>query len=1753
MRCGYILFVRKRFAVGLLAGLVVVGFLVIKRHAVLRVVIEQTIGFATGYTVRFANQKFGFTHGALIGVQVSRKGEPVLTAQRIDLWYSPRDLLPGSSHRYGISAVAIDRPNLTIVRNTDGSYNLNIPRASAPAPIIPAPLNRVPFRLNVRVRNATGQVQAKGTGKTSGATIRVANVTIDASINSATRTHYSITGTISGASASAHPPPFSVVGTIDMTRGYAMHRIRASALPLRALGALLINPADTRILAGTARNLDLRIYALNLAPGVPIAYHVGGAVDVAQVALGLPSLREPLRNLRGRVNLVDDMVYAQHVNASLGGIPVVGSGGVYDFSNLQYRVAMSGRGDLAQMRQLLAFAQEQPISGTADIGLVFESAPNGSLLLLNLNAPHASYRGIALDHASARAALNNGTVTLAPLRANADGAKISVRGTLAIGKSVVSTLALHAAAPANALPYAGAFLGSEPLLIDAIGNGTNTLFHARAAIASARGIARAAGLLTLEPDGEVAAAPVWIHTQRGNLDGAYSLNRARNTSGFWLAANALQLAPSSQLPITGRAIELPPILAQIDSARVIGGGSAGTGAVISGAITAHAVSIAGVQLRHVGGSFAGSLADATISNLRADGPWGTFAGNGTFSPSTLIVRGSYRGNLAGLRSFIANVPARGSANGTVAIAIEPNRTIVQAQNMQLNAASVRGIPLHTLSGTIAIANGGVQVYAAHANAAGGDVVAAGSYASGVPRAQQLALVGERLNAAELRGVGLPLDAGTLAVAGRMTPGIPLPNFTGGAAVAHGRDQRYAVAGSADFALAGSGIALTHVVANLDGIDALLSGRVNALTSGTPAYALQANIPAADVARTLQLLQLPGAASSGTYNARVAIGGRGLVPSVRGHVNVPAGSVNGLPFVDAGADIFADPSGAIARHGTVVVGSTHANFAAAARPKVSGIGVRAPHAHLSDFNNFFDTGDTLAGDGPVRLDLISRGHRITSNANIDIIGLRYRNLPIGDTRALWTTTSNTVSGSIAVNGNEGSLRSSGSVAVTPSATLLQGIKSSRYNLKASVSNLDLSLWVAALGFQSVPVTGRAFGNATVVGRYPQISLVGNVQLEHGTIGPFPIDTFQLGVHSQGARLNISQATVTTPGLTATATGSIGVRARDPLDLNVHATTNDLPRVIATLTRKTYKLSGNFEATAHIGGTFAAPQFAAAFDGTQVNLYGLPISSLFGSMKLHGNAVEVSNAGLDFTRGQATLAGTLPLQLSPFGIGPSNAPISLTLDVTDLDPSIFNTVLGNSTQLGGTIAGELGIGGTVSQPRIAGRFGISGGSYSSNLDRIPITATVASLTFNRTSATVDNFRAQVGTGSMSGHGAIAFPQGFGAHATTFDVRAIARGAQLDLPSYGTGIVDATLALTQTATQRATLSGNALLSNATIPFSAFVGALGGAPNAGGPSVPPLALGFRLHVAAGKGVSVRGSGYGAGLDIGAIGSADLGGTLAVPTLAGAFTSTGGTLTYFDRAFRVEQASVHFRPANGIIPTLHAIGTTHVVNSDPNAARNPYGSTDVSIKVDGQINALKVAFTSNPPGYTEDQILALIAPFGGFINGTTFSQVGSAPLPGSGTNIAPIGVGPLPGLAQPSRAATITVGQEAFNILNAQFTAGLLGPIESALSSTLGISDVNLTIDYYGNVGFTARRLLGRTVSLVYATTFGLPTRQSFGLSIAPNQTTNAQLSFFFQNGPVRLFQTPNAALSSNNQVTIGEPIIGQSGFAFTFQRLYW
>lgn len=1733
--------------------IVFITLVAIFHNGAARFALSSIVPLATGYTVQMQDLRLESHHGALVGVHVSRNGQTVLDARRIDVYYNPRDLLPGSKHRFGLTAITVDRPQITIVHNQNGTYNIAIPKAVSGGTRRQA-FNNVPLDFTVRVRDASAQLIDTYRYYKASSRQRVDHIDVHMAINSAVKTHYKATGFLEDTG----PQRFRIAGTIDYVSGYALHHVQVKAIPISTIGNYFINSSAAHILGGTVRDFDLHAWAYNVGPNSPAAYHLSGTGYLAGGVMNVKSLDSPIRDINGRINVFDSGFAAPRATAMVGRIPIVFAGGIFDFANPQFRLGVDGRGDLRNLGEVAKFASGLPIHGGVRIHALVEGGIADPVLMIGYGGKQFNYGQVPIENPRGVVALYQNKLIVLPFHAIYNGMKMHLQGMLALGQKVESTLALHAIGPSARMPYLGALVPDQPMVTEALLHGTDVLFDARGYLVSLTRPQDINGFYDINRRGVGTFGPISVRNgSGGSLVAGFSLDRPNGNSAFWASVHDMRMRQPVPIQMPGVNIpELPPIDAHIVEANVAGTGSA-RDVVIGGSVYMSPATIAGVPFDTIAARFAGPFAASRISSVHADGPWGTFDGNGTFGPNLIVARGGYSGTFQGLRMFMGGFPMTGAISGPMAIAIAQGKIYVQAQNAQLHGASMHGIPISSVTGTMAYDNGILRVYSAQAKAAGGTVVAAGSFAT-QPSAEKtrLTLATTQLNAADaMRGFGVPITGGTLRAVGAIAPGGSVPDVDAGVVLRGGRAAGYGpFSASAEVAIASDTLHLHDTIASLDRTFARVSGSVGNLAGGVPSYDVNADVPVGDIADMTRLAPVPTYYAQGSFGGDVLVGGSGLDPRVRGILDVPVGSINGLGFSDAHARIDASRKGISVQRGFVQVGSTKADFAAAVSTTELAFSMESRRADLTDFNDFFDTGDTLAGSGAVGLSF-EHFDRLTYTAgNIDIKGLRYRRFPIGDTIAHWASLRNVAQGNVDIGGEHGRLRASGTIAFAPGAQLGQLLTRSRYDIAGTLSNFDLTTWLPALGFSQVPVTGRVDGSAQVRGSFPRLAVTGSAALRDGTVGPLTIERAEITARSApGDRIDVTHMLVDLPALEATGSGSFGLAPKAPLDFQVHAVTDDLPRLVASVSKKRFDVRGHIESTLSIGGTMKAPHFTAGVDATNMNVYGLSIPSFVGQVQLHRRSVVVRNAELTLPRGLVTIAGSLPLQLQPFSFGPASAPISMDATATGVDLSAFGSLLGNGTKLGGSLSGHLGISGTAGNPRIFGQLAATNASYVSALEVTPITQTVAQMTFEGTHATLDRVHAQLGRGTLDGSGSLNFGGGLHGGPLGYAITMQTRGAQISMPQFGSGTFDSSLSLQRTPGELAQLKGTAELSNTVISFNSLLALSGGSPGAANAG-PPFNLGFDLGITAGKDVHVRSGGVGLfGLDISGEGKAHLLGTLEKPAMSGQFNSAGGTLTLIDRSFKVQEGRVTFNPANGALPDIYALATTTVTNPDPNPQRNPTGSTQITAKVTGTVPNVSIDLTSSPGGYTKEQLIALLLPLNSLVGPIQFTDTGvilpagqlaGAPAPGTGAI--------LPNIFERRENGTVTIGQEAFNILNAQFTNGLLAPLETALGSTLGLSDVNLTVDYGGNVGISLRRPLAHDFYAVYGTTFGVPVRQTYGFAYQPNAFTSAQFTMFFQQGPTPLFLSPGQVLSNNPRATAGQAIQGTSGFTFLFQRLF-
>jgi hypothetical protein len=283
--------------------------------------------------------------------------------------------------------------------------------------------------------------------------------------------------------------------------------------------------------------------------------------------------------------------------------------------------------------------------------------------------------------------------------------------------------------------------------------------------------------------------------------------------------------------------------------------------------------------------------------------------------------------------------------------------------------------------------------------------------------------------------------------------------------------------------------------------------------------------------------------------------------------------------------------------------------------------------------------------------------------------------------------------------------------------------------------------------------------------------------------------------------------------------------------------------------------------------------------------------------------------------------------------------------------------------------------------------------------------------------------------------------------------------------------------------------------------------------------------------------------------------GTLAAPKLDGVVSATpGGIFSTYNRVFRIQEAVVRFNPAQGIVPYVDARAYAHVVNPDPDPTRNVLGSADITVTVRGPADELArgtgITFSSSPP-YSQEQIIGLLIDasvfgavnFGQAQNGTTLRGA-----PGESNALLP------PGNA-PNQVGVINFNQEAFSLVNGQFTQRFLAPLERTLGGALNLTDLEMTVDYGGGVGYEALKQIGKhDIYASFGQTLSYPLRTTFGFTARPDATTSIEFNYFTANGVEDVTTNANGTQPfSYVQREYGlQPLSGRQGFTFSVIRKY-
>ncbi len=1708
---------RRSVLVGLVVIVALAALAVVFRAPLARAIVAAAFDVVTGDRVSFEQMHLSTGVAEFDGVHVRNGADPVLDAERIAIGYRLRDLLPGGSRRFGLESVRIVRPHLWLVRRADGSLNVNLGSTGAGGSGGPSV---TPLIVAVAIVDGTITVLDPTRTHQESRRLELRNLQARATIDSAARSHALVTARYASADGEV---PLRLSATTDAARGFALADLQAARVPLRALVNYFINTPHARISAGVARNVDFRAYSIG-PPGATAPFRLAGGADVTGGSLYVPGLTAPLADVRGRIDLFDGGIALPRLDATLLGAPLRAAGAIYDFAAPHFRLAVDGAGDLLALRNALGVAARQPLAGRTRLGAFLEGSVAAPLVFITFAGPQLRYGAFSFEGARGTLAYFDSALDVVGAHARYGPLDVAVHGSLDLGDHLVTQLVVDASGPAAKLPYLDQIVPGAPVAMTGLLSGTDNAFNVHGVIGGAGGGDQLDGTFAIDERGVGRIGPVRASRADGSqLAGAFYLNRPQSESAVWLTGSGYRIGPQIARPLPGLA-QFPgiPLRGRFDAAFV--GDGPPSRFTVAGSLTAHDAAAGGLRLGTLRGNFAGTLAGLQLTGVGVDAPWGRFAGRGGYQAGRLALQGTYDGSFEQLASLTGNLDAHGPVRGPVAAEIGPAGTLVQTSGATTNGARVRGVPIGRIAGTLGIEGSRLRIYSALAGIAGGSLAAAGSVAPGA----NVGVAARDIAAARLGATGLPLATGRLDTIGAFALDAGTTSYAGGALVAGGRFAGQTVGGDGGLTYSGTRAQFRMVdgqfgsaIGRADGAIGNLGARLR-LNLGVQAV----GIPLAAAATALAP-QLP--AMAGSADAQIQLTGSPSAPRIAGNAQIPIATVNGLAVRDVAATVDAGPGRIAVESGTATVGASTIAFGGHADSSGTAVRARSDRLDLRDFDNFFDPGDLLTGSGRLALDATIGGQGLDSRFDGRLAGLRVGHYVFGETIANLGGARGHVVGSIAADGPAGALSATGSVDLPAGTAIQRLVARTSYDLNLTAGSVDVARWLVALGL-NLPVSGKLDAQAIVRGRLADPALSGTASLHDGEIARVGVTSAQAHFASTLHRLTITDARVELPSLSLRGSGNLGFAPTDKLAVNAHATSADVGALVARFGHLVLPVGGALEADVRVGGTLAKPRAIGGFDIENAHLAEVKIPRALGEFGAIGRNVELRGAELQFGHGALYMAGTVPLTVAPFGVGPAAAPLAVDVTIQAIDLGDFASLLPGGSKLGGLLDGRFVLGGTAGTPSLVGSLDLKQGLVATPVELTPLTDVVAHLVFNNSELQLAYLRARAGSGTLDAHGTVDLADLIHPAAdAVYSLAGTASHAQLDSPTYGRGTVDASLAFARTKGNPPSLRGTATLADAVIPFAALAAAGGSSDSVFGTStLPPLDLGLELGI--GRNVRVRS----ANVDIGATGKVAVAGSLADPKLSGEIKSTGGTIVYFNTVFRLLDGTVAFQPDLGAIPVIDAHAATTVLN--PGAT---FGSksTGVDLSLQGPVTNLSINLQSDPP-YSRDQILALLV---------NAPAIGVA-IVGKNPNglLTPQGVA-----TNPNPAPGVTVGEELFGVLNAQFTRNLLSPVENVVGGALGLSNLDVALGYGGNVDLTARKVLGKSVKAIYSSGFSYPYRQSVGLEVDASELTVAQLTFYETFGVNELGLSTSELLARN--LSLIESATGTYGYSFSLQHRFW
>lgn len=587
----------------------------------------------------------------------------------------------------------------------------------------------------------------------------------------------------------------------------------------------------------------------------------------------------------------------------------------------------------------------------------------------------------------------------------------------------------------------------------------------------------------------------------------------------------------------------------------------------------------------------------------------------------------------------------------------------------------------------------------------------------------------------------------------------------------------------------------------------------------------------------------------------------------------------------------------------------------------------------------------------------------------------------------------------------------------------------------------------------------------------------------------LDHVEGGFAVRDNRVLVRRLTAEGEQLRATVTGSAGFGGE--MDLDIEASNVNLA-ALAPLLGIGGAVSGLADISAKAGGTIERPTLRASASASSLAVgdFRTRLVSAPGIV-VEGDTLNLGDVAVAGDTFQATLSGTLPFSWSPISV-PDDKPIDLSVSLGRQDLSVLTELSPEIAEAQGYITGALRVGGTLKHPAVRGSAEAVADSLLLARARNGLKNVRAVVQFDERTAHLQSLQAESDLGGrLTGRGWAALTgmprPDFRLELTASDLECWLANASGIYGEVFRGAVNGSVVLSRQQDQPPHLEGELTASHGSLTLPTQPPKTALRPAA---ALPRVALGsaggeqpllFRI----GKAFQlVRG-----GLRASLTDDIRLSGFLSEPEVAGTLTFENGTVRFATQRFRIVPGgtmTIAYSPARGARATLDVSAQTTVyARVGPNGQRERY---TIIVDLSGPIENPRATFSSDPPGLSRRQILAVVG--------------------------------------RQAELEAILRGQDADRILREQLGQAFAGalvpeitsPIERAVAEALGLEEFAILYDLGAETQVqVTKQLVGRLFLTYRRNVAGA--RQDFLWKLAYRIQRRLQLSFSVDERHVRTF----------------------------------